>query len=291
MNDVDYFALEALSQSGAKDLLISPALYRANRDAPSSDNPAFALGRLLHALVLTPDAVPSLFSTGPDLSKLCDPKTGQPYKVPAMSSAGKDLIAKWTAENPGVQVVPAADWQNALEMSWALLDSTMPTTTLTLRQLLQQQTVLTEIAVVWTDEATGAQCKAKPDLLVVLPDGRAVCVDLKTTAAEFSAASLSRAAVSYGYHRQAAHYLAALANQGQNDCEFWFAFVGKSNPHEVAWLKPSDAMLAAGAAEMLAAKTIYAACVQANSWPSAQAAGLLGHDLDLPRWYKTDDGE
>lgn len=291
MTDAEYFALEALSQSGAKDLLISPAQYRANRDAPQTDNPAFAMGRLLHALTLTPDDVAGQFSTGPDLSKLCDPKTGQPYKVPAMSTAGKDAIAKWTAENPGVAVVAPADWAQAEAMRDALLGSTMPTTTLTLRQLLCQPTVLTEIAVVWTDEATKARCKAKADLLVVLPDGRDVCVDLKTTAAEFTAASLSRAAVIYGYHRQAAHYLAPLANQGQNECEFWFAFVGKTKPHEVAWLKPSDAMLAAGAAEMATAKTIYAACVQANTWPSAQVAGLLGHELDLPRWYKTDDGE
>ena len=286
MEDFDYYGLEALSQSGAKALLVSPAQFRAERDTPKVDTAAMAVGRLVHALVLEPDTVAQKFSTGPDLSQV-KTKDGKPAANPAATAEGKALAAEWLAAHPDVTVVAAADFAVCEAMAASLRNTPHPELGLTLADLLAMDKTETEVPIVWTDEATGAKCKAKLDALVRLPLGRFLIVDPKTTAKPMTAKALSTAIADFGYHRQVAAYLEAAASMGIVDVEFWFLFVSKTAPHEAAWIKLNDAAVQVGAQEWDAAKAIYAACVANDSWPSAQVAGLLPTELGLPAWYRS----
>ena len=120
-----------------------------------------------------------------------------------------------------------------------------------------------------------------------LPNGKAMVVDPKTTAKPMTVKGLQTAIADFGYARQVAAYLEAIASTGVYDAEFWFIFVSKTAPHEAAWIKLNDAAVQVGAQEWDAAKAIYAACVANNVWPSAQVAGLLPTELGLPAWYRS----
>ena len=283
ISDKDYYALEALSQSGAKSLLVSPAQFRAERDTPKSDTPDMAFGRLVHALVLEPATVAERFGTGPDLSSVRT-KDGKPASNPAATTEGKALAAEWYASHPDVTVVAPADFAKAEAVAASLLDTPHPVEALTLRQMLALPESQTELAILW--QSAGVPCKAKLDAVVRLPDGRVLIADPKTTAKPMTVKGLTTAIADFGYHVQKSAYLEALASIGVCDAEFVFIFVSKTAPYEAAWISLDDAATDAGASRFDAAKQIYAACVRSGNWPSAQVSGLLPFTLGLPTWYR-----
>jgi hypothetical protein len=305
-----YYQIEALSASGAKALLKSPLAYRHAMDAPRADTEAFRFGRLVHALVLQPAVADSLcviLPPRPDLSGVRDAKGNVP-KVPAATEQGKALLAPWQAECDALRVTAEAGEQYALTADdWAvtkaeaqpladaMLDAPHPETGWTLRALLRDCPAMVEVAIAWqSPTVVGGDnaicpCKAKPDAVVSLPDGSAICIDVKTTSADLTTADLSRTIAAYGYHRQAAHYLDALASQGVVDATFALIFVAKSAPHDACWVRLSQDALIAGATEMQTAKAIFAACTRAGRWPGAQAAGMLPVEIGLPKWYRPED--
>lgn len=286
MTDSEYFALEALSQSGAKLLLQSPMAYRHDRDNPRTDDlPQFALGRAVHTFALQPH-LSGQFSPGPDLSG-CKTKDGKPTTNP-MADSVKAATAAFLAANPGVTVLGADDYTAAQAMAQAALDAPSPLSGLTLRDLLTLQSARVEEAIVWEDRETDAPCKAKLDAVFTLPDDSVVVVDLKTTRSALTKRALTQAVVNFGYEKQAAWYLQALAQGEVNDAQLWFVFVQKAAPYEVAWIQLDGDALTQGAQQMRAATQIYAACVKSGNWPSAQAAGLLPSVLSLPKWFHGD---
>ena len=286
MTDIEYYALEAMSQGGSKTIMKSPAAFRHERDNPRADTLAFAFGRLLHALILEPLEVHNRFSTGPDLSGVRT-KDGKPASNAAATAEGKALVAEWLAANPTIAVVSQAEWLAANAAAAAMLATAHPVYGLTLRELLALPGVRIELPIVWTDTETGTPCKAKLDAAVTLPSGQVLVLDPKTTGSALTSAELSKSVANFGYHRQAAMYLEALATEGICDAEFWFIFGQKAAPYETAWIRLSGAALTVGAQEMAAAKAIYAACVKADSWPSAQVAGLLPIEIGLPGFYRS----
>ena len=283
MDDKTYFAMEALSQSGAKTLLESPARYKYEREHARADTNDYAVGRLVHCLVLEPTEVGARFSTGPDLSG-CVTKDGKLAANPAATTEGKAIVAAWYAANPDLTVLSAADFAAGEDMAWALLTSVHPALGMSLEDLLMFRNARTEVPLFWT--SNGCPCKAKLDAAIPLADGSCLVVDVKTTRGALTNKELTSGVANFGYHRQAAWYLEGLADGGCFDAKFWFVFVSKVAPYETAWVTLDGDALTTGAQEMRAAKEIYAACQKSGVWPSAQACGLLGDTISLPKWYK-----
>ena len=287
MDDATYFAAEAMSASGSKAMRRSPATFRFDRDHPRPPTPAMQAGSLVHALALTPASVRQAFSTGPDYSAVRT-KDGKVPDNPAVTTEDKALAKEWRAANPNVAVVAPDDWQRAEAMAAAALAAPIPAHMLaggwTLADLLPAAKV--ELPIFWQDVVSGAQCKAKPDAVAQLSDLRVACVDLKTTSSDLTDAELARTMATFGYHRQAAHYLEGLASRGVTDAEFWFLFVSTTAPHECAWKRVGHAALEVGAREMAAVKMTYANCIATGEWPTAQESGWLDGELELPRWYR-----
>ena len=286
MDDKTYYGLEALSQSGAKTLLQSPAAYRHERDNPKADTPAFAFGRLVHAIILEPLEVHNRFSTGPDLSGVRT-KDGKPASNAAATAEGKALVAQWLAANPTIAVVSQADWDAANAAAAAMLATAHPVYGLTLRELLALPGARTEWPIIAIEPMTGCPIKGKMDAVVTLPTGQVLCLDVKTTRSAFTNAELGRSAATFRYDLQGAAYLHLLASEGANDAEFWLLFAGKDAPYETAWATLPGEALVGGAADFLAACTLYVACAKAGHWPTAQRAGLLDSTLHWPKWFRS----
>lgn len=86
----------------------------------------------------------------------------------------------------------------------------------------------------------GARVKARLDGYI-----HGIAVDVKTTSSGVDHASFSRSCERYGYHIQAAHYMACARLCGLVVDEFRFVAIGKSLPHRVAvyTLSPDDVRL------------------------------------------------
>lgn len=137
---------------------------------------------------------------------------------------------------------------------------------------------------VWRDEATGVWCRAMLDWA---PDPtrpwRLIIGDVKTSA-DPSPHGFAKSVANYGYHVQAAHYLAgycAVHDVDPAEVEFWFIAVGKDEPHIVHVHSLSDAALATGRALHRQALATWAECQATGTWPDGSEQI---HELSLPRW-------
>ena len=83
---MDYIDINALSYSGAKHILRSPAHYQAWLKAEHKDTPALKLGRLAHLAALQPDVCRETVFVAPE----CDRRT----------KAGKETYENFTAGLP-----------------------------------------------------------------------------------------------------------------------------------------------------------------------------------------------
>lgn len=252
MTDEEYFALEALSASGAKLLKKSPLHYRADRDRPRQPTPAMVFGTVVHTLALEP---------------------GKPaYSVKTLNWASREgRIERQKLESQGLPILTQADADRAEAIRDALH------TDKRIAGYLTGATVETPLQ--W--EQHGVKCKAKPDAVV---DG--IILDLKTCV-DASPAGFARSVAQFSYHMQAAFYIdgyAATHKSGARD--FIFIAVESAAPHAVGLYRLDDAALAAGRREMRRAAELYRDCMQTGNWPGYAWDVTT---LSLPAWAASPD--
>lgn len=130
-----------------------------------------------------------------------------------------------------------------------------------------------ESSVFWTDEASGLECKCRPDWW----DGETI-VDLKSTD-DASPEGFARSVAGYRYHVQAAHYMA-----GTGVKRFVFIAVEKQEPHAVGIYELDEISLEYGQQIRAQELETLAECKRTNIWPG-YADGL--QTIGLPSWaYK-----
>jgi hypothetical protein len=259
--DADYRATPALSYSGAKDLMRSPALfdYRARNPRPPKTD--FELGHAAHRRLL---------GAGADLELVLD-EDGQPVEEcrtkhargerDRIRAAGRvPLTARQSAEvDAMVRAVRAHR---------------------TAGGLLEPGRFLPEVSIFWRDEV---EHRARLDaLLVEDDDGRPAIVDVKTTSAdELSLEAIAREIAKFRYHWQDAHYLDGLLAHGISDARFRLVFIMKDPPHLVRVVEPDADAEEVGRRWMRAARDLYARCLDAGAWPAyPDEVALAG----LPRY-------
>jgi len=132
-----------------------------------------------------------------------------------------------------------------------------------------------EHTVFWTDKETGIECKARFDVLGPL------LVDLKTTR-DASPKGFQRAIATYGYHIQAAHYMAGAIANGMEPQGFLFACVETSAPYLPAGYLMGNPTLEQGERERREALTTYAQCLRDDRWPGYNDDRI--EVIDLPTW-------
>lgn len=247
MTDEEYFALEALSASGAKLLRKSPLHYKADRQRPRTPTPAMIFGTVVHRLALEPDREAFVVK-----------------RLNWASKEGKEERAR--LEAIGLPILTEADGDRALEMRDSLWADER------IAQLLKGATK--EQAMTWQQH--GVACKAKADAI----NGDLV-LDLKTTL-DASASAFARSVATFGYHLQASWYLDGFAaTQGRPARDFLFIAVESNPPYAAAVYRLDAAALFAGRREMERAARTYRECLAADRWPGYPRTVT---NLALPQW-------
>ena len=247
MTDDEYFALEALSASGAKLLRKSPLHYMADRQRKRVPTPAMIFGTVVHTLALEPER--------------------EAFVVKRHNWASKEGKAeREQLEASGLPILSEADADRALAIHAALLCDDKVCALLNAADKEQPM--------IW--EQHGVRCKAKADAIAP-----GLVIDLKTTL-DAGPQEFARSIAAFGYFRQAAHYLDGYeATKGERAKDFVFIAVESQAPHAVALYRLDAASIAAGRLEMRRAAAVYRECIATGEWPGYSRKVTT---LSLPRW-------
>ena len=247
MTDDEYFALEALSASGAKLLKKSPMHYFADRLKSRTPTPAMVFGTVVHRLALEPER--------------------EAFVVKRLNWASKDgKVEREKLEATGLPILSETDGDRALAIRDALWSDSR------VAELLEGAE--NEQAMLW--EQHGVRCKAKADAIQ-----GGVIVDLKTTI-DASPAGFARAVANFSYHMQAAHYSDGVRlARGVTAPDFVFIAVETQPPYAIGIYRLDAASIAAGAREMKRAADLYRDCMAKQEWPGYSRDVVT---LALPNW-------
>jgi hypothetical protein len=249
MLDVDYRAVPALSYSGAKDLMRSPALFDWRQTHPRPDSTEFDVGHATEAQIL---------GVGGTVAVARDER-GEPFND-WRTKAAREFAAKARADGYTPMLLEQAE---AVDRMVTAVRSHPQA-----GKLFELGRGHPQASLFWTDDETQTAQRARLDWLIVEgDDGRPEVVDLKTTT-DVRRRALMKTIDEHRYHWQDAHYTAGLAAHGVDDARFRFVFVEKSPPHLVRVVELDEDAWHTGARWMAAARRLYARCLDAGDWPA-----------------------
>ena len=248
----EYHSWDALSASGAKMLLRSPAHYLAAKEKEREPTPAMKFGTLVHAMVLEPETVDAEFIAQPKLDK--------------RTTAGKQQAELFAATNAGKTIVDFDDFQRAQRVAESVRSHHL------YNDLLKGASV--EQSFRW--EQHGVPCKARMDAIQ-----GPVIVDLKTTQ-DASPDGFARTLASLKYYVQAAHYLDGYMHEtGMEAKDFIFIAVETEAPFAIGIYNLDMVALEAGRHKMALAAEAYKASQSMTAW-KGYAPQIT--TLSVPAW-------
>ena len=259
----EYAKWPAVSNSGLKYILRSPAHYKAAMAETWKDTPAQILGRAFHMAILEPDIFWKHFAKEPELDT-------ENYAKPRSSKAYKEEIA--FIEEKGLTVLKADDVENLNGMKAAVMGHQKLNKVIT-------STGQAELSILWKDPDTGVMCKGRLDWATDTRAGGAI-LDLKSTD-DASPGSFERAVYRWGYHRQGEFYLRGARILGLPSKHFVIGAVEKSPPFGVVLYRLDDDAIRLGARQIDFALARYAECRRTKSWPCYTDEVV---DIGVPKW-------
>ncbi len=233
-----YHAGPGVSSTGLKDILKSPAHYKASKER-REDSDAFRFGRLAHTRILEPELYAETVAIEPAAN--------------GRTTVGKQIKAAFAATTVGKTVV-----SNTESVEIERLASAIQANRLAAKILAPGG--LAELSVYWTDAATGVLCKARADLI----RGDAI-FDLKTCWSA-SPKDFPRDILKYQYHVSAAFYLDGFRTVMPARSFAWIA-AEKAAPFSIGFYAATEEVLSAGRGEYERALATYAECSKSNQWP------------------------
>jgi exodeoxyribonuclease VIII len=237
----EYRALPALNYSGAKELLKSPAHYKAYLTKPQEETKALKIGSAVHAYVLQPDVALATYAVAPAVDR--------------RTSAGKAAWESFAAANAGKTVLTEDESALICGVSSSMRD--------TLARM-GVEPVATELML--TGEYCGTPLKVAIDL--VGSDG--YLWDLKTTE-DASPKGFLQSVRAYRYNLQAYLYRLVYEQATGNKVRgFRFLATEKAGdgfyPSAVYELGPE--LMTYAISDFNAAATLYKTCATLDEWPA-----------------------
>lgn len=269
MPEADYHAHPALSSTGARRLLESPAKYNYWCSHQQPGKQAYDVGHAVHTKVL---GIGSGTVDYPD-----------EHVTASGAVSTKAATVAWAEEQRALGFTPIAPAQSrkANGMAEALLAHP------TARDLLEQPGKA-EASVLTTDKTSGVNMRARFDFLPNLTGNSPVAVDLKTSSKPASVDGFTRSVAAYGYDVQEQWYLHALEQAGHERIPFVFVVVETEAPHLVGVHQLDVEWQLMGAAKVRRALDTYARCLDTGIWPGYDPAIQL---ISPPAWsvYQFED--
>jgi hypothetical protein len=262
--EATYHAHPALSSTGARRILESPARYKYWTEHQQPGKQAYDVGTAAHALIL---------GTGSGTVE---------YPEEHITASGavstKAATIAWAEEQRANGLTPIAPAQarkvNGMAEAVLAHETAGP---------LLERDGNSEASVFATDETTGVPMRARFDRLANIG------IDLKTTAKLASADGFARTVASYGYDVQQEFYERVYTQAtGQERIPFVFIVVETEAPHLVGVHSLDVVWQQMGAAKVQRSLETFAECTATGVWP--------GYDTDVqllspPNWltYQFED--
>ena len=269
MENADYHRHWAVSKSGLDQIAKSPLHYWARFLDPDrvwpEPTPSMRLGTALHTHVL-------------ELSKWDDQIAVAPSDINRRTKEGREQWAAFEAAAKRKTVITADDAEQVMAMGRAIMRH--PAAAMLLGVPGKAETTH-----MWTDAATGLECKCRPDWLT---DDGSIVVDLKTTK-DASPRGFKQSVANYRYHVQAAWYLHGLEQAtGKRPDQFIFICVESTAPYAVAVYAADVEMIERGHDQAMRDLAKLAVCRAADHWPSYSDQIEI---ISLPGWMTGATGQ
>ena len=250
----EYHAIKALSASGAKLLLRSPAHFLELTTNPREPTAAMKLGTLTHTLFFEPEKFAQEFAISPRFDK--------------RTSIGKKAAEEFEADNEGKTILDEAQYARAKTISDAAKANPA------VKDYLEEGGDA-EVTMLWDQHRV--PCKARVDFL-----SGDVMLDLKTCQ-DASPEGFARQIATYKYHLQAAHYMDGfLAISGLELKKFIFVAVESEAPYAVGVYELDAKSLLAGKRAMREAAEGY---IMATEKPLKAFSFTRGvQTISIPQW-------
>lgn len=239
----------SLSQSGMKVLLQDggPARFRWQQDHPTPPTRAMEFGSAAHASILG---------------------VGSPWVTDHYGTSRSKEAVAWRAQAKadGVIILSSEDAAHV----YAMTDK--------LRSIPEAVAALEgshEVSM-FTRHDSGVMLRGRADVI-----GAEGIVDYKTTSKLASPDDFTRSVTTFGYHLQAAHYIAQATELDLCPPRFRFVVQEKTPPYEVGIYELDADFLAIGHDLVERAIQIYAECMESGQWPGLHAETCT---LSPPRW-------
>lgn len=268
MDNAAYHAHSAISKSHLDLIARSPLHYWAryldpDRVAPEPSQ-QMRLGTALHTHVLELSRWDEEIAVAPAINRL--------------TKAGKEEWAAFVSAAAGKTVITADDAAQVMAMGRAVMRH--PAAAMLLGLPGKAETTH-----MWTDAATGLECKCRPDWLT---DDCSIVVDLKTTKAA-SIQGFKRSIADYRYHVQAGWYLHGIEQAtGKRPDQFIFICVESSAPYACAVYAADAEMIERGHDQAMRDLAKLAVCKAADHWPSYSDQI---ETISLPGWMTGATGQ
>ena len=264
MDNNDYHAHPAISKSHLDQVARSPLHYWARYLDPNrvtiEPTPAMAIGSAVHTHVLELDQWDSQYAIAPE-------------SIDRRTKMGKAEWEVFTTAATGRTVLSRADAELVMRMGHAVYSH--PAAAMLLNMPGKAETTH-----MWTDAATGLQCKCRPDWLT---DDGSLIIDLKTTD-DASPAGFRKSIANWRYHVQAAWYLNGIEQAtGTRPDQFIFLCVEKRAPFAVAVYAADAEMIQIGAEAAARDLEVLATCKAAGAWPGYSDQI---ETINLPSWMR-----
>lgn len=237
----------SLSSSSAKKVIFSgPDEYVRQKLEGPQYNEAFDFGSVVHALIL-----------GVGEYEVLDFDS---WRTKAARAARDEVRARGAAP-----IIPR-DFAKAEAMRDSVLDHPEAA------RILSEGRP--ELSLWATDPATGVLMRGRIDWL----RGGLNC-DVKTTSGQVTRDAFIDTVMRFNYGFQAAFYSRLLWLNGiEPDRPAWIA-VSKRAPHDAEVFRPSADLIESSIADVDRALELYARCVESNTWPSLEEAGVAADPL------------
>lgn len=224
----EYHKIEALSASGAKSLLRSPAHFVASKETFKEPTPAMRLGTAVHTMILEPEKFEDEIAVMPKFDK--------------RTNVGKKAIEEWEADNVGKCIIDSFQYERARQISESVREHPF--------FVERMGNGIAESTLLW--EQYGVQCKARVDYRK-----SNTIFDIKTCQ-DASPEGFAKQIANFQYHIQAAHYAMGWRRvMGEKLDRFVFVAVESDFPHMVGIYTLDRNSLAAGQMAMEKAAKAY----------------------------------
>lgn len=251
------------NQSYLKNILISPAHYKAAKKRRFLPTINMEIGSALHCLVLEgEDEFSKRYVLKPEDIAL-NTKEGKEWKA---AQTGKTILTNSEREKAWDSVHGMAD--SLMKLDW--FDQSQP-----------DYRKFNELSIYW--EADDIPCKGRLDRLVDMGDYLLV-LDLKTTDSVEHGTFLKKMIGGMNYLFQSAWYAEAASLAYDKPAKFVFAAIERTEPWTLTLFEVSEEMMDEGRRQIKMARQLLKKCLDSKHWPTPDVSYNV---LSLPNWFKS----